>query len=188
MEMSRLRLLLLGISVALATAIITLVVVGRRTPDLVLSVEPVAADAQITVYVGGAVARPGLYTLPARSRVADALAQAQALDAADVARLPMAAVLHDGQQVIVPERAAGTPPATAAASRATPTPQGPIDVNSASAAELEALPGVGPVLAQRIVAYRDEHGPFATLDALDAVQGVSARMVDGWRQMATVGP
>ncbi|HET7036208.1 MAG TPA: ComEA family DNA-binding protein [Thermomicrobiaceae bacterium] len=188
MEMSRLRLLMLGLAIALATAIITLVVAGRRAPELVLSVEPVAADAQITVYVGGAVARPGLYTLPAHARVADALDQARALDGADLARLPMAAVLHDGQQVIVPERAFGTPAATSAAIRATPVPQGPINVNTASAAELAALPGVGPVLAQRIVDYREAHGPFASLDDLDAVQGVSARMVADWREIATVGP
>ena len=65
---------------------------------------------------------------------------------------------------------------------------GPININTASAAELEALPGIGPALAERIIEYRNEHGPFSTIDALVDVQGVSERMVEDFRDQVTVGP
>jgi competence protein ComEA len=178
---------------------------GRQHDTLVLEVQPVRDDSAIRVYVGGAVATPGLYTLPRGSRVSEALDAAGGVTAiGDTARLGLAARLEDADQVIVPERRAtpsatqtpppkppqhatgdSTPaPPTAAAE---PTEAGPIDVNTASADELDALPGIGPALAQRIIDYRDANGPFQTIEELADVRGISDTMVEELRPLITLG-
>ncbi|HET9014229.1 MAG TPA: ComEA family DNA-binding protein [Thermomicrobiaceae bacterium] len=183
--MTRARLLVIGAVVALVAAVLTVIVRASDAPDLVLKIQPIADDSTVTVYVGGAVRSAGLYTLPRGARVADALATAVVLPDADVTGIPMAGRLADGQQVLVPRRAPAASPVSAVS--ASPPPTGPVNVNTASAAELESLPGIGPTLSQRIVEYRTQHGPFANLDALDQVRGISARMVDEWRGLATTG-
>jgi competence protein ComEA len=113
------------------------------------------------------VAHPGLVTLAAGARVADAVTAAGGLVApADPASVNLAAVVADGQQIAV-----GVP---GSADSAAPTSAGggPVDLNAASAAALDALPGIGPVLAQRIVDYRTQHGRFTSVDQLDDVPGI----------------
>jgi competence protein ComEA len=124
--------------------------------------------AQLVVDVAGAVRRPGLYHLAAGTRIADAVAAAGGATArADVTLVNLAAPLADGEQVLVPARgAAGT--AVAGAS----TPTAPLDLNTASAEQLDALPGVGPATAQKIIDYRQAHGPFRSVDELEAVPGI----------------
>ncbi|HVX29668.1 MAG TPA: ComEA family DNA-binding protein [Nitrolancea sp.] len=195
MDRSHIRLLALGAVVAVAVAVTVVIVRGERAREIVLNVEPIDEANELTVYAGGAVAKPGLYTLPLHSRIATLLDQAGLLESAEQSGLQMAAELHDGQQVIVPTRQAtdaSLPPAnTVAASPAesepTPVATGPINVNSATEEELETLPGIGPALAQRILDYRNENGPFKSLDQLAEVKGISARMVDELRGLATVG-
>jgi competence protein ComEA len=115
--------------------------------------------------VSGAVNRPGLVTLPASSRVADAIAGAGgAKPGADLAGLNLASSVDDGDQIVVPLVGAEPLPGQ-------PADRG-IDINRATATELEDLPGVGPVLAARIVAYRDLHGPFAAVEDLLDVGGI----------------
>jgi competence protein ComEA len=129
-----------------------------------------ASDTSPTVVVSvvGFVVRPGLVTLPAGARVADALAAAGGLlPEADPASVNLAAVVADGQQVTV-----GVPGAPAAGSDAVPGSAGPLDLNTAGVAELDALPGIGPVLAQRIVDHRTREGPFTSVDQLDDVPGI----------------
>jgi competence protein ComEA len=126
--------------------------------------------ATVVVSVVGQVAAPGLVTLPAGSRVADALAAAGGLlPDADPAAVNAAAVLSDGQQIAVGVPGAA-PPAGGASSGA--AGGGPLDLNSATVADLDALPGIGPVLAQRIVDHRTAHGPFSSVDQLDDVSGI----------------
>jgi competence protein ComEA len=128
---------------------------------------PSATPPPITVYITGAVATPDqLLALPAGSRVQDALTAAGgALPEADLERVNLASRLHDGDQVDVPDKSeqAALPTANTA---------GVVDVNSATAAELATLPGIGDSLAERIVAYREANGAFADLNALDAVEGI----------------
>lgn len=193
METNRTRLLAVGGIVALVVAVTILMLRGDRSRDLVLKVEPVSGNDQITVYAGGAVATPGLYTLPRGSRVASLVDRAGLLDDADSAALQMAAELQDGQQIIVPTRVpASAAPAiaqTGGSPVAAPSSStGPVNINTASIAQLDQLPGIGPALAQRIVDYRTAHGPFATVDALAAVQGISDRMVQDLGALITVGP
>jgi competence protein ComEA len=129
------------------------------------------AGATVVVSVVGQVAAPGLVTLPAGSRVADALAAAGGLaPEADPASVNAAAVLSDGQQIAVGVPGAAAPPDGGAASGA--APGGVLDLNAATAGDLDALPGIGPVLAQRIVDHRTEHGPFTSVDQLDDVSGI----------------
>lgn len=132
---------------------------------------------QLVVDVVGAVRRPGLYRLAPGARIADALHRAGGATArADVALINLAAPLADGQQVIVPRHGAAA--ASAAAGAATPgVPAGPVHLNAATLEQLDSLPGVGPVTAQKILDYRQKHGSFASVDELDAVPGIGpARM------------
>ena len=126
---------------------------------------------QIVVHVSGAVANPGVYQLPIGSRIDDAIKTAGgALLDADLNRLNLAARVADGQQVVVAMRQSAPTPAPAAnGGRAVPmgSPSaGRVNVNTASIPELDGLPGVGPVTAQRIVAYREQHGQFGRIEQL----------------------
>jgi competence protein ComEA len=127
--------------------------------------------------VVGAVRRPGLYRLPRGSRIADAVARAGgATHKAQLELVNVAAPLADGEQVVVPRRgsaAASAPSSSTAGVQAA----GPVHLSTATAEELDSLPGVGPVTAQKIIDYRQQHGGFSSVDELDAVPGIGpARM------------
>jgi len=126
--------------------------------------------SQLLVHVVGAVRRPGLYRLDEGARVADALARAGGpTRKAQLALVNLAARVADGEQVVVPRRGA----AAAGASPGTPSTQsGPVHLNTATMEQLDALPGVGPVTAQKILDYRQQHGAFGTVDELDAIPGI----------------
>ncbi|MFF1383245.1 ComEA family DNA-binding protein [Arthrobacter sp. NPDC058288] len=161
-------------------------------------VSDTASDSRIVVHVAGAVNRTGVVELPEGSRVHEAIAAAGgSADGADLNRLNLAAVLSDGQKIHVPRigepadasgaaagdtgsgaRGSGDAASAAAGSGQTGADGAKIDLNSASAEELGALPRVGPVLAQRIVDWRKEHGRFSTVEELDAVDGVGPKMLE----------
>lgn len=149
----------------------------RAAPaPVVLSAPPTAGQGEpdrpktVKVHVSGAVARPGVYELPTGARVIEAVEEAGPLPEADLDALNLAAPLMDGQKIPVPRKgeAARLPAAAGGGSPAGTL----ININTASAAELEALPGIGPSLAQRIVAYREEHGPFRTIEDIKNVSGI----------------
>ncbi len=141
-----------------------------------------AAPSLLQVHLAGAVARPGLYEVPASFRVGDLIEAAGGPDAeADISAVNLAERLRDAQQVYVPMR--GEAPADEFAGSAQPQP---INVNAASAAQLDLLPGIGPSLAAAIIAFRTEHGPFATLDALEMVPGIGPAKLSELRPRATV--
>ena len=134
-----------------------------------------ATGGEVVVSVVGQVARPGLVTLPAGSRVADALAAAGGLlPDADPAAVNAAALLSDGEQIAVGVPGAPAPSGggTGAGNGGGTSPGGPLALNSATVADLDALPGIGPVLAQRIVDHRSAHGPFTSVEQLDDVSGI----------------
>ena len=138
------------------------------------------APSVLVVDVAGAVRRPGLYRLPEGSRIADAIARAGgATPHAETALVNLAAPLADGEQVLVPSASVAGVAAAAAAPSGAPSPTAPVDLNSATAEQLDALPGVGPVTAQKIVDYRTQHGPFTSVDDLDAIPGIGpAKIAD----------
>ncbi|WP_448613544.1 ComEA family DNA-binding protein [Modestobacter sp. URMC 112] len=141
------------------------------------------SSAVLVVSVVGQVARPGLVTLPVGSRVADALTAAGGLlPEADPAAVNAAALLTDGQQVAVgvPGAPAGAPPGTGGAGT------GLLDLNAATVADLDALPGIGPVLAQRIVDHRATQGPFTSVEQLDDVSGIGPAIYAELAELVTV--
>ena len=146
---------------------------GRAETGLEQTAGPAARV--LLVHVVGQVHKPGLYRLREGSRVADALERAGgAKPKAAVALVNLAAPVADGQQVVVPRRGDPLPTAGAApGSAATPgVPVQKVRLNSATLEELDTLPGVGPITAQKILDYRAEHGAFQTVDELDAVPGI----------------
>ena len=154
------------------------------------SAVPASSSRLLVVEVSGAVARPGVFRLPSGSRVADAIDAAGGygprvdVRAADRA-LNLAAPLQDGQKVHVPDRdeGAAAPPA-GGGSRGPKTPSGgTVDVNRATPAELDALPGVGPATAAKIIAGR----PYASLDELVSRKAVSAATLEKIRGLVAVG-
>jgi competence protein ComEA len=137
-----------------------------RIPDRVVPTKLVVVD------VAGAVRRPGLYRLPQGSRIADAITRAGgATRHADQTLVNLAAPVADGEQVLVPTSLAGASAASAVGS-GTPSPTAPLDLNSATAEQLDGLPGVGPTTAQKIVDYRQQHGPYTSVEDLDAIPGI----------------
>jgi competence protein ComEA len=144
---------------------------------------PRAASAEVVVDVVGAVHRPGLYRLHQGDRVADALARAGGAGRrADLSAVNLAAPIADGEQVVVPRRGASGAVAGAEPSAAG-SPQGPVHLNTATAEQLDALPGVGPVTAQKIIDYRTKHGAFRSVDELDAVPGIGPARLDTLRDL-----
>jgi competence protein ComEA len=187
LPVSRRRALLIAAAALalLAVAGRTLAGAGTATerPAAALLPEREAAAPALVVHVAGAVRRPGLYRLAEGKRVADAVARAGGATApADTAAINLAAPLAEGMQVIVPRRVAVAAGA-AGASGAGPAPR--ISLSSASAAELDELPGVGPVTAQKIVDYRAAHGGFRSVDDLDAIPGIGPARIEQLREVTT---
>ena len=150
-----------------------------------------AGSGQIVVDVDGAVAHPGLYKLPADSRVQAALAAAGGLSPqADAHRINRAAKLHDGQKLYVLSQGESTPPLAASSGQgcegqactsaeggvagSDAEGQGLVNINTANATQLTQLPGVGPAIAQKIIDYRTANGPFTSVDDLTKVPGIGA--------------
>ncbi len=158
------------------------VAAGGNAPDAVrvAPIDPSAAAAApahaavpapaLVVDVAGAVRHPGLVHLPKGARVADAVARAGGLTRrAERSGVNLAALVSDGEQVLVPERGAGAGAAPGGGGAAA---AGPVSLNSATAEQLDTLPGIGPVTAQKIVSYREQHGSFESVDGLDAIPGI----------------
>jgi competence protein ComEA len=157
---------LLSIS-ALVIALSFFLVMRGATEEIPLAPEGLS--------VAGAIKNPGVYTLPANSRVMDAIkAAGDKLKGADLSDINLARIIKDGEQIYI------YPPGKTGSSirispqRAKAKISGPIALNRASAKDLESLDGIGPVLAARIVAYRNQNGPFLTIDDLMKVSGIGA--------------
>ncbi|MHB8169017.1 MAG: helix-hairpin-helix domain-containing protein [Thermoleophilia bacterium] len=146
-----------------------------------------SAAASMKIHVVGAVTRPGLYEAGPGSRVADAVALAGgSTPDADLSRINLAAKLADGQQVAVPQKnsaAGGTAPGTggggaAGDGAAGASPGNPVNLNSANAAQLDSLDGIGPKTAQKIIDYREAHGGFRSIEELLEVPGIGQAKLD----------
>jgi competence protein ComEA len=152
-----------------------------------------AAPALLMIHVAGAVVSPGVYELNLSARVIDAVTAAGGPGAdADLDGLNLAASLVDGERVYVPHIGEVDPAAVPSGGAAVPdaptdeTPAGPVNVNTATAAELESLPGVGPATATAIVDERTRNGPFASVDDLERVPGIGPAKLAALRPQASV--
>ena len=173
-----------------------------------IHLSPPPTAPPLLVHVDGAVSRPGVYALAGGSRIQDAIESAGGLLAeSDPGSLNLAAFLEDGERVSVPfqveGRASDGLPARASPAEeplieeppegagggglATSTPDWPVDINTASQAELESLPGIGPVLAGRIIAYRQENGPFSKIEDIQNVSGIGSKTFERFKDLITVG-
>jgi competence protein ComEA len=183
-------------------AVLALVLGGRwltkRSTGAAAAAPPVAASSRpsegvqvsapsraAVVDVAGAVRHPGVYRLRAGSRVKDAVARAGGATAkGDPNAINLAAPLQDGTQIVVPARSAEVAPGVAAAPGAAPSV--PVNLNSATAEQLDTLDGVGPATAQKILEYRQQHGGFRTVDDLGQVPGIGPKKLAALRSKVQV--
>ena len=156
---------------------------------------PATTPVTVTVHVAGQVRSPGVYAVPSGGRVADAVVAAGGTAAeADVEQLNLAARVTDGERVYVPKKGepppavVAAPPAGAGAgggAKAGP-PVGPVDLNTATSDQLEALPGVGPATSKAILAYRSSHGRFRSVTELLEVPGIGPAKLEALRPLVKV--
>jgi competence protein ComEA len=189
LPVSRRRALVLA-----AVALALLAVAGRtlagagaaaERPAAALVAEPQAAAPELVVHVAGAVRRPGLYRLAEGKRVADAVARAGgAAASADTSAINLAAPLADGMQVVVPAQLEVAAEG-GGAEGAGQAPAGKVSLSSATAEQLDALPGIGPVTAQKILDFRAQQGGFRSVDDLDAVPGIGPARVEQLRDLVS---
>jgi competence protein ComEA len=159
----------------------------RSAPPIVI--EDAAANLPVVVEVRGEVEAPGVFALSPGARLQDAIAAAGGLSReADLSTVNLARRLRDGELVVILALPApGSTPTilTAGAGDAAEDSRARININTATTKELEALPGVGEVTAARIAAYREQNGPFRSVDDLIHVQGISDRTIDEFRDLVT---
>jgi competence protein ComEA len=165
-----------------------LLVVTRRTQGFPVQLGEPPTPLPLRVDVEGAIVKPGVYTLPPGSILQDALRAAGGPSAkGDISRLNLAHRLQDGDQVFVPEMASTAGPSgTSGAIVSGPGVAHRININTATAADLDALPHLGPALAQRIVDYRNAHGPFATIADITLVGGIGPGIFAQIKDLITV--
>ncbi|WP_434511351.1 helix-hairpin-helix domain-containing protein [Desulfitobacterium sp. AusDCA] len=176
------------------------------------SVQKASNNREIVVYVSGAVSKSGLVHLPIDARLNDALKEANPLPEANLDQMNPAEKLKDGQKITVPFKAginSATQPTQAVQSNQASQPQSlsqtkspqamqgvgnptssqnKVNINTAGAAELDKLPGVGPALAERIIQYRTDNGPFARSEDLQKVSGIGAKTYEKMASMVMTGP
>jgi competence protein ComEA len=193
--LSKLRDIAFGVLGGLfAAGLLYIVAAGPRgKPVQLLPPAPTATAAFIQVHVAGEVLSPGVYALPSESIVQDAITAAGGPTGnADLGRLNLALILGDGQQVYVPNSSQPTAaPSTNALNSgqpATPSAGNKLDINTATADELEALPEIGEVMAARIVQYRAEHGRFEAIEDITEVNGIGPATFEAIKDLITVGP
>jgi competence protein ComEA len=161
------------------------VTIAEVSPGAALSSSPTPTPPPIIVDVAGAVRKPGVYEFADGERVIDAIERAGgALPKADLSMLNLAAPITDGTQILVPETGPATPGASPAPVGGAPA--GLININTATAIDLEALSGIGEVLAATIVEYRTTNGPFTAVDDLLDVSGIGPATLDEIRDQITV--
>lgn len=190
MNVTRIGLAIIAfIAAVIAIFAIVRAVDERSAPPIVIDNTLVAPS--VVVDLRGAVTNPGVYELPAGSRLDDAIVAAGGLtDAADLSQINLAQRLQDGAVVAVPAMlAAGAEDAASAPVAATqPAGGGRVNINTATTAELDSLPGIGDVSAGRIIEYREANGPYRSVDDLVHVQGISMATINKLRDMVTTGP
>jgi competence protein ComEA len=153
-----------------------------------VTLRPVPTDKPIVVHITGAVPRPGVYALPQGARVQDGISAAGGfLAEAQKTDINLAQLLEDGEKLDVPFIEGASPVIGTPLPEVVTTTTELININTASAAELDALPGIGPTTAQKIVEYRDQNGPFINAEDIINVSGIGPGTYERIKDLITVG-
>ncbi len=190
-----------GVVFGLLAAGVVLLVTGPPLGEAI-SLSPPPTQSPLVVHVTGAVTHSGVYSLPRDTRIGDAIEAAGGiLQDADVQSLNLAAFVQDGDRIWVPAKyqpqvtPTNAPPTAVQRIPGTQNPPAPttvpvherlININTASMLELESLPGVGPVIAQNTITYRQEHGPFTNIEAIQDVSGIGPVKFERIKDLITV--
>jgi competence protein ComEA len=163
--------------------------ISADLPSAPRSTDTPAAPSTVVVYVSGAVSAPDVYVLPLDARIKDLVLAAGGLTAdADPERINLAERLKDSEHIHVPRQGEALDDAAVAADAAGATPNGLLDLNTASASDLDGLPGIGKSFADRIIEYRTTNGPFTSVDDLQKVKGIGAALFAKIAPLVSVGP
>lgn len=164
------------LAVFLLVCVISIAVVARGHSVPVVEPAPIViAPPKVMIDVAGGVKKPGVYELPANSRVMDAIKAAGGVKpGTDTSDINLARVVKDGEQIYVEPAPVPNSTFRNAPTRVVNKKSGPININRATAAELDSLPGIGPVIAARIIDYRKTNGPFLSVDDLQKVSGIGS--------------
>ncbi len=165
-------------------------VVARNPSGDAVTLRPVPTDAPIVVHITGAVPRPGVYALPQGARVQDAISAAGGFLAdADKTGINLARLMDDGERLDIPFGGGGSDFVLQPASTEPPLVAVTelVNINTASQAELETLPGIGPTTAQKIIVYRTDNGPFQTTEDIINVSGIGPGTYERIKDLITVG-
>lgn len=194
-NLRRHRLYILMFSLTLAVLVGIVYVMRRPEPRTIIITTPAPASTEsvgmIQVQVSGAIIQPGVYKITLGSRIADAIDLAGgARPDADLGDINLAGKLSDGDSILVPslpDRSSSPIQITRIPTQPlTPSSMNLIDINTASVDQLDSLPNIGPVLAQRIVDYRNAQGPFKNIDEIMNVKGIGAAMFEGFKDLISV--
>jgi competence protein ComEA len=164
-------------------------VVARNPSGEAVVLRPVPTEKPVIVHITGAVPRPGVYALPQGARVQDAISAAGGfLAEAEKSQINLAALLEDGQKLDIPFLEGALPILATPGPTVVAVTTDLININTASIAELDTLPGIGATLAQRIVDYREQNGPFIDTEDIINVPGIGSGNYERFKDMITVGP
>ena len=163
-------------------------VVARNPSGEAVILRPVPTERPVIVHITGAVPRPGVYALPQGARIQDAISAAGGfLAEAEKSQINLAALLEDGEKLDIPYIEGASPIITTAVPEVVTSTTELIDINTASAVELEELPGIGPTTAQKIVEYREQNGPFLSTEDIINVSGIGPGTYERIKDLITVG-
>jgi len=164
-------------------------VVSRNPRGEAVILRPVPTEKPVIVHITGAVPRPGVYALPQGARVQDAIsASGGFLAEAEKSQINLAALLEDGEKLDIPFMEGASPVLATPGATVVAVTTELININTASVAELDTLPSIGPTLAQRIIDYREQNGPFISIEDIIDVPGIGAGNFERFKDMITVGP
>ena len=164
-------------------------VIARNPSGEAVTLRPVPTEKPIVVHITGAVPRPGVYALPQGARIQDGISAAGGfLAEADKTNINLAQALEDGEKLDIPFIEGGSPVLATPLPQVIATTTDLININTATAAELDTLPGIGPTTAQKIIDYREQNGPFINAEDIINVSGIGPGTYERMKDLITVGP
>lgn len=164
-------------------------VVARNPTGQAVVLRPVPTERPVIVHITGAVPRPGVYALPQGARVQDVISAAGGfLAEAEKSQINLAALLEDGEMLDVPYLEGASPILATPGPTVVAAETELVNINIASAAELDSLPSIGPALAQRIIEYREQNGPFISIEDIINVPGIGPGNYERFKDLITVEP